>query len=81
MSTTVPARPESVFTYGAPALKFGPGASDETGFDLSRHGARRVPVIALMEGAMKQQRLLSTAPRAVTEDDLAAIFDRSLSLW
>jgi len=30
---------------------------------------------------MKQQRLLSTAPRAVTEDDLAAIFDRSLSLW
>jgi len=45
MSTTVPARPEPVFTYGAPALKFGPGASDETGFDLSRHGARRVPVI------------------------------------
>jgi hydroxyacid-oxoacid transhydrogenase len=30
---------------------------------------------------MKQQPLLSTAPRAVTEDDLAGIFDRSLSLW
>ncbi|MBA6433657.1 hydroxyacid-oxoacid transhydrogenase [Streptomyces sp. GMR22] len=45
MSSTVPARPESVFTYGAPALKFGPGASDEIGFDLSQHGARRVLVI------------------------------------
>jgi hydroxyacid-oxoacid transhydrogenase len=31
---------------------------------------------------MKQQQpLQSTAPRAVTEDDLAGIFDRSLSLW
>ncbi|MEV2215786.1 iron-containing alcohol dehydrogenase [Streptomyces sp. NPDC050997] len=45
MSTTVPARPESVFTYGAPALKFGPGGSDEIGFGLSQHGARRVLVI------------------------------------
>jgi len=45
MSTTVPAGPESVFTYGAPALKFGPGASDEIGFDLAQYGARRVLVI------------------------------------
>ncbi|OPF83230.1 alcohol dehydrogenase [Streptomyces antioxidans] len=45
MNNTVPARPESVFTYGAPALKFGPGASDEIGFDLSQHGVRRVLVI------------------------------------
>jgi hydroxyacid-oxoacid transhydrogenase len=36
---------ESVFTYGAPALKFGPGASDEIGFDLSQYGVRRVLVI------------------------------------
>jgi alcohol dehydrogenase class IV len=35
----------------------------------------------LVEGAMKQQRLLSTSPRPVTEDDLAQIFTRSLSLW
>ena len=35
----------------------------------------------LVEGTMKQQRLLATAPKAVTEDDIAGIFRRSLSLW
>jgi alcohol dehydrogenase class IV len=40
-----PADPESVFTYGAPQLKFGDGASDEIGYDLSRYGVRRVLVI------------------------------------
>jgi alcohol dehydrogenase class IV len=39
------AHPESVFTYGAPQLKFGDGASDEIGYDLSRYGVRRVLVI------------------------------------
>ena len=33
---------ESVFTYGAPALKFGSGSSAEIGFDLTTYGARRV---------------------------------------
>ena len=36
---------ETVFTYGAPQLKFGPGASDEIGYDLSTYGVRRVLVI------------------------------------
>jgi hydroxyacid-oxoacid transhydrogenase len=45
MSTDLPAHPESVFTYGAPQLKFGNGASDEIGFDLSRLGVRRVLVV------------------------------------
>jgi len=45
MTSTVPAAPESVFTYGAPQLKFGSGASDEIGFDLSRYGVRRVLVV------------------------------------
>jgi hydroxyacid-oxoacid transhydrogenase len=36
---------ESVFTYGAPALKFGPGAADEVGFDLQAYDARRVLVV------------------------------------
>jgi hydroxyacid-oxoacid transhydrogenase len=37
---------ETVFTYGAPDLKFGPGAADEIGFDLSgRYAARRVLVV------------------------------------
>jgi alcohol dehydrogenase class IV len=40
-----PEHPETVFTYGAPALKFGPGSSDEIGHDLSSYGVRRVLVI------------------------------------
>jgi alcohol dehydrogenase class IV len=40
-----PAHPESVFTYGAPALKFGAGSSDEIGFDLAAYGVRRVLVV------------------------------------
>ncbi len=35
----------------------------------------------LVEGTMKQQRLLATAPREVTEDDVAGILTRSLELW
>jgi hydroxyacid-oxoacid transhydrogenase len=37
--------PETVFTYAAPPLKFGPGASDEVGHDLSAQGVRRVLVV------------------------------------
>jgi alcohol dehydrogenase class IV len=37
--------PETVFTYGAPGLKFGAGASDEIGFDLSQYGVHRVLVV------------------------------------
>jgi hydroxyacid-oxoacid transhydrogenase len=36
---------EAIFTYGAPQLKFGPGASDEVGYDLTQYGARRVLVV------------------------------------
>ncbi|MDQ2751123.1 MAG: iron-containing alcohol dehydrogenase, partial [Actinomycetota bacterium] len=35
----------------------------------------------LVRGALKQQRLLATAPRPVDADDLAGIFRRSMSLW
>ncbi|GAA0844228.1 hydroxyacid-oxoacid transhydrogenase [Streptosporangium amethystogenes subsp. fukuiense] len=42
---STPSNPESVFTYGAPALKFGSGASAEIGFDLGQYGARHVLVI------------------------------------
>ena len=45
MTLPVPSNPESVFTYGAPALKFGAGASDEIGFDLAQMGVGRVLVI------------------------------------
>src|SRR3954453_605458 len=36
---------ESVFTYGAPGLKFGEGASDEIGYDLSQYDVKRVLVV------------------------------------
>ncbi|MDN3351547.1 hydroxyacid-oxoacid transhydrogenase [Actinomadura sp. DC4] len=42
---SVPSNPESVFTYGAPLLKFGAGASAEIGYDLSQYGVRRVLVV------------------------------------
>jgi hydroxyacid-oxoacid transhydrogenase len=35
----------------------------------------------LVDGSMKQQRLLATCPKPVTEDDLAGIFARSMELW
>jgi hydroxyacid-oxoacid transhydrogenase len=38
-------------------------------------------VDALVEGSLKQQRLLATAPREVTGEDLAAVFRGSLSHW
>ena len=36
---------ETVFTYAAPALKFGAGAADEIGYDLAGFGARRVLLV------------------------------------
>ena len=36
---------------------------------------------SLVDGTLKQQRLLATAPREVTEADLAGIFLASMSLW
>ena len=44
-------------------------------------GYEESDVPALVEGAMKQQRLLAVAPREVTEDDAAGIFTRSIELW
>ncbi|MGJ9413164.1 hydroxyacid-oxoacid transhydrogenase [Aeromicrobium sp. CF4.19] len=40
-----PTHPESVFTYGAPQLKFGPGARHELGHDLAQLGAHRVLLV------------------------------------
>ncbi|MFC5677487.1 hydroxyacid-oxoacid transhydrogenase [Aeromicrobium endophyticum] len=45
MSVFQPQHPESVFTYGAPGLKFGVGARHELGHDLAQLGARRVLVV------------------------------------
>jgi len=45
MTSTFPGGSETVFTYGAPLLKFGAGAADEIGYDLAQYGARRVLVV------------------------------------
>ena len=42
---TRPDHEETIFTWGAPPLKFGVGAADEIGFDLSGFGVRRVLVV------------------------------------
>ena len=44
-------------------------------------GYGEADVDALVEGALKQQRLLATAPRQATAEDLAGIFSGSLQLW
>jgi alcohol dehydrogenase class IV len=41
----MPENSETIFTYGAPALKFGAGASAEIGYDLAQYGAKRVLVV------------------------------------
>ncbi|SCK13517.1 hydroxyacid-oxoacid transhydrogenase [Streptomyces sp. WMMB 322] len=41
----VDAAEETIFTWGAPPLKFGAGAADEIGFDMAQFGAQRVLVL------------------------------------
>ncbi|MEK6442846.1 hydroxyacid-oxoacid transhydrogenase [Pseudonocardia sp. T1-2H] len=36
---------ETIFTWGAPPLKFGAGAIDEVGFELSGYGVKRVLIV------------------------------------
>jgi alcohol dehydrogenase class IV len=48
---------------------------------LAMVGYQERDIATLVDGAMKQQRLLATAPRSVAEGDLVGIFARSLTLW
>jgi hydroxyacid-oxoacid transhydrogenase len=43
--TDVDLSEETIFTWGAPPLKFGAGASDEVGFEMSGYGVRRVLIV------------------------------------
>src|SRR5690349_5788982 len=65
---------ETVFTYAAPALKFGPGAADELGHDLVALGARRVllvtdPGVAAPGHPARIAEQVSAAGPAVTTYD------------
>jgi hydroxyacid-oxoacid transhydrogenase len=51
-----------------------PGGIGAVGFSAGDIGS-------LVEGTMKQQRLLATAPLEVTEDDVASILNESIELW
>ena len=48
---------------------------------LAEVGYGMADVDDLVEGALKQQRLLATAPKAVTDDDLARVFRGSMEHW
>ncbi len=48
---------------------------------LAAVGYGAADVDALVEGAWRQQRLLATAPREVTPEDLAGVFHASQELW
>ena len=48
---------------------------------LAEVGYGDADVDDLVAGALQQQRLLATAPRPVTEEDLAAVFRGSMEHW
>ncbi|MGH3463855.1 MAG: hydroxyacid-oxoacid transhydrogenase [Kribbellaceae bacterium] len=75
MTECIPSTPETIFTYGAPQLKFGNGASDEIGYDLAQYGVRRALVVTDPGVAAigHPQRIAEQLGRFGIE---AAVFDR-----
>ncbi|GAA4846938.1 hydroxyacid-oxoacid transhydrogenase [Saccharopolyspora rosea] len=65
---------ETIFTWGAPPLKFGAGAADEIGFDLAQYDVRRVLVItdARVAATGVPQRIADALQRY---DITAEVFD------
>jgi len=48
---------------------------------LSAIGFGSADVAALTDGAFPQKRVIGNAPRAVTKEDLAALFDGAMRYW
>ena len=44
-------------------------------------GYTEADITDLVPGTMKQQRVLATCPRPVSEEDIAGIFARSIQNW
>jgi hydroxyacid-oxoacid transhydrogenase len=65
---------ESIFTWGAPPLKFGPGAADEIGFELAQRGLRRVLLLtdAGVAATGAPDRIAETARAAGVEVEVYA---------
>jgi hydroxyacid-oxoacid transhydrogenase len=65
---------ETIFTWGAPPLKFGPGASDEIGFDMAQFGAKRV--LILTDQGVARSGVAHRIADALTRYDITSeIFD------
>lgn len=79
------AAPETVFTYAAPALKFGRGSAREVGYDVAGWGARRVlivtdPGVAAAGHSATVAESLTSAGLAVTTYDGSHVEPTDLSL-
>lgn len=71
-----PEHAESIFTYGAPRLKFGAGARHELGFDLADLGARRVLLVT--DPGVAATGAPAEVAEALGRDGIEAIvFDRA----
>jgi len=71
MTSGIDLTEETTFTWGAPPLKFGAGASDEIGFELSQYGMRRV----LIDTA-KAVNLLTSHPGELMDPSAAKVDPR-----
>src|SRR3954454_21328147 len=67
---------ETVFTYAAPALKVGPGASAEVGHDLASYGARRA-LLVTDPGVMETGHPTRIAEQIWQHGIETVIFDRA----
>ena len=53
----------------------------EARFEADERLTHEADVADLVGGALQQQRLLATAPRRPTDDDLASVFRGSMEHW
>jgi alcohol dehydrogenase class IV len=67
---------ETVFTYAAPDLKFGKGASGEVGHDLASYGARRV-LLVTDQGVMATGHPTRIAEQIWQHGIETVVFDRA----
>jgi hydroxyacid-oxoacid transhydrogenase len=73
VSTDAPTE-ETIFTWGAPPLKFGPGAVDEVGFEMTQFGAKRV--LILTDSTINQSGIPQRVAESLSAHGIASeIFD------
>jgi len=68
---------ETIFTYGAPSLKFGPGAAEEIGYDLSQYGDVKRVLIVTDEGVAATGSPQRVADQMAQFGIEAVVFDRA----